>query len=69
MIVHRLLAIEKFLDFRYLKLLLNEANLIPDKYEDDKALILKAVFSSLNLIGAFEWQSRIRPQDVDVCYR
>ncbi|CAG9531984.1 unnamed protein product [Cercopithifilaria johnstoni] len=49
----------------YLKLMLNEAKLIPDKYEDDKALILKAVFSSLNLIGTFAWQSRIRPQDVD----
>uniref|UniRef100_A0A0R3RSZ9 non-specific serine/threonine protein kinase n=1 Tax=Elaeophora elaphi TaxID=1147741 RepID=A0A0R3RSZ9_9BILA len=49
----------------YLKLMLNEAKLIPDKYEDDKSLILKAVFSSLNLIGTFAWQSRIRPQDVD----
>ncbi|KAL3998360.1 Phosphatidylinositol 3- and 4-kinase family protein [Acanthocheilonema viteae] len=49
----------------YLKLMLNEAKLIPDKYEDDRALVLKAIFSSLNLIGTFAWQSRIRPQDID----
>lgn len=48
--------------------MLGEAKLIPDKYEDDKALVLKAVFSSLNFIGTFAWQSRIRPQDIDVCY-
>lgn len=49
----------------YLKVMLGEAKLIPDKYEDDKALVLKAIFSSLNLIGTFAWQSRIKPQDVD----
>ncbi|EJD76312.1 hypothetical protein LOAG_16705 [Loa loa] len=49
----------------YLKIMLSEAKLIPDKYEDDKALVLKAVFSSLNMIGTFAWQSRIRPQDID----
>uniref|UniRef100_A0A915PYZ3 non-specific serine/threonine protein kinase n=1 Tax=Setaria digitata TaxID=48799 RepID=A0A915PYZ3_9BILA len=48
-----------------LKVMLTEAKLIPDKYEDDKALILKAVFSSLNLIGTFAWQCRIRLQDIE----
>ncbi|MCP9257965.1 BMA-SMG-1, isoform e [Dirofilaria immitis] len=49
----------------YLKVMLAEAKLIPDKYEDDKALVLKAIFSSLNLIGTFAWQSRIKLQDVE----
>ncbi|VDP14286.1 unnamed protein product [Onchocerca flexuosa] len=50
----------------YLKVMLAEAKLIPDKYEDDKALVLKAVFLSLDLIGNFSWQSRIKLQDVEV---
>lgn len=51
---------------RFLKVLLDAAKSCPDKYEDDKALILKAIASSLNVIGINSWQSRIRPQDIEV---
>ncbi|VDN02445.1 unnamed protein product [Thelazia callipaeda] len=49
----------------FLRITLAEAKLIPDKFEDDKALILKSIFLSLTLIGSYSWQSHIKVQDIE----